>query len=104
MITNLGVGVGRPWFEALVMTWEHPALAAAARGTPGHPRPAQRHQPRRAAGFIGVDGIRMLLEKIFTLILHFNFYANIILVFNFIYGILFFLDYTLEPKGINNAL
>ena len=56
------------------------------------------------AGFIGVDGIRMLLEKIFTLILHFNFYANIILVFNFIYGILFFLDYTLEPKGINNAL
>ena len=60
--------------------------------------------PARVAGFIGVDEIRMLLEKIFTLILHFNFYANIILVFNFIYGILFFLDYTLEPKGINNAL
>ena len=50
VITNLGVGTGRPSFAALVMTWEHPALAAAARGTPGHPRPAQRHQPRRARG------------------------------------------------------
>ena len=36
------------------------------------------------AGFIGVDEIRMLLEKIFTLILHFNLYTHIILVFKFI--------------------
>ena len=44
------------------------------------------------AGFIILDGIRMLCEKMYTLILQFNFYTNIILVFKFIKGILFFLD------------
>ena len=56
------------------------------------------------AGFIGVDEIRMLLEKIFTLIWHFNFYTHIILVFKFIKGILFFLDLDGETRGKNNAL
>ena len=56
------------------------------------------------AGFIGVDEIRMLLEKIFTLIWHFNFYTYIILVFKFIKGILFFLDLDGETRGKNNAL
>ena len=58
----------------------------------------------RAAGFIILDGIRMLCEKMYTLILHFNFYTNIILVFKFIKGILFFLDLNGETRGKNNAL
>ena len=57
-----------------------------------------------AAGFIILDGIRMLCEKMSTLILHFNFYTNIILVFKFIKGILFFLDLNGETRGKNNAL
>ena len=56
------------------------------------------------AGFIGVDEIRMLFEKIFKLIWHFNFYTYIILVFKFIKGILFFLDLDGETRGKNNAL
>ena len=56
------------------------------------------------AGFIILDGIRMLCEKMYTLILHFNFYTNIILVFKFIKGILFFLDLNGETRGKNNAL
>ena len=58
----------------------------------------------RVAGFIILDGIRMLCEKMYTLILHFNFYTNIILVFKFIKGILFFLDLNGETRGKNNAL
>ena len=37
-------------------------------------------RPRPAAGFIGVDEIRMLLKKIPSLIFLFNFYIYIILV------------------------
>ena len=73
----------------------------------GHPhrdRPAGGFGRGRGAGFIGVDEIRMLLEKIFTLIWHFNFYTYIILVFKFIKGILFFLDLDGETRGKNNAL
>ena len=44
----------------------------------------------RVAGFIILDGIRMLCEKMYTLILHFNFYTNIILVFKYIKGIILF--------------
>ena len=51
-----------------------------------------------AAGFIILDGIRMLWEKMYTLILHFNFYTNIVLVFKFIKGILFFLDLNGETR------
>ena len=58
----------------------------------------------QAAGFIILDGIRMLCEKMYTLILHFNFYTNIILVFKFIKGILFFLDMNGETRGKNNAM
>ena len=61
-------------------------------------------QAVRGAGFIILDGIRMLCEKMSTLILHFNFYTNIILVFKFIKGILFFLDLNGETRGKNNAL
>ena len=56
------------------------------------------------AGFIILDGIRMLCEKMYTLILHFNFYTNIIFVFKFTKGILFFLDLNGETRGKNNAL
>ena len=57
-------------------------------------RPSLRGQApaARDAGFIILDGIRMLCEKMYTLILHFNFYTNIILVFKYIKGILLFLD------------
>ena len=60
--------------------------------------------PRQEAGFIGVDEIRMFLEKIFTLIWHFNFFTHIILVFKFIKGILFLFDLDGETRGKNNAL
>ena len=62
------------------------------------------HRCNQDAGFIILDGIRMLCEKMYTLILHFNFYTNIILVFKFIKGILFFLDLNGETRGKNNAL
>ena len=39
----------------------------------------------------------------YTLILHFNFYINIILVFKFIKVILFFLDLNGETRGKNNG-
>ena len=69
------------------------------------PRPPLRqHGDHLVAGFIILDGIRMLCEKMYTLILHFNFYTNIILVFKFIKGILFFLDLNGETRGKNNAL
>ena len=57
------------------------------------------HEHGLAAGFIGVDEIRMFLEKIFTLILHFNFYTHIILVFKFIKVILFHLGLNGETWG-----
>ena len=66
--------------------------------------PALVQAPAPAAGFIILDGIRMLCEKMSTLILHFNFYTNIILLFKFIKGILFFLDLNGETRGKNNAL
>ena len=68
------------------------------------PAPALVTEPGQEAGFIILDGIRMLCEKMYTLILHFNFYTNIILVFKFIKGILFFLDLNGETRGKNNAL
>ena len=57
-----------------------------------------------AAGFMGVDVIRMPLKNIPTLILLFNFYTHIILVFKFIKGILFLFDLDGETRGKNNAL
>ena len=56
------------------------------------------------AGFMGVDVIRMPLKNIPTLILLFNFYTHIILVFKFIKGILFLFDLDGETRGKNNAL
>ena len=91
----------------------------SARRDPRHVHRLQAHRARgprlpqllltwsrdtRDAGFIILDGIRMLCEKMSTLILHFNFYTNIILVFKFIKGILFFLDLNGETRGKNNAL
>ena len=74
-------------------------MEAAAGGTRG-----PHASLARDAGFIILDGIRMLCEKMYTLILHFNFYTNIILVFKFIQGILFFLDLNGETREKNNAL
>ena len=58
----------------------------------------------RAAGFMGVDVIRMPFKNIPTLILLLNFCTYIILVFKFIKGILFLFDLDGETRGKNNAL
>ena len=57
-----------------------------------------------AAGFMGVDVIRMPFKNIPTLILLLNFCTYIILVFKFIKGILFLIYLDGETRGKNNAL